>query len=235
MIRIGICDDEKYYRETIREYCAGYFDVRGLEYQCKEYSSGEELLQDKGMDILFLDVEMAGIDGIQVKDFLQKERTETKIIFISSHEEAMADAFGRHVYGFLKKPLEYEQFERKIGTIVTELEEENSFVLSGIWGDVKKIPVNKVSYIQADGKYTKIFLVDDEEYVFSDKCISRWKEELGTNNFGICHRSYLVNYFYIKKIQDAVVLADGSQIPISRRRGKEFKENYKKYIWRKAK
>lgn len=234
MIRVGICDDEKYDRETIREYCAGYFDVRGLEYQCKEYSSGEELLQDARMDILFLDVQMVGIDGIQVKDFLQKERIETKIIFISSHEEAMLDAFGRHVYAFLKKPLEFANFEKKLDVVVAELEEENRFVLSDLFGEMNKIPIRRIMYIQADGKYTKIFLENHEDYVFSDKNIGTWKTELG-EDFGICHRSYLVNFYHIKKIQDAEVLVGKVSIPLSRRMEKEFKENYKKYIWRKAK
>lgn len=235
MIRIGICDDEKHYRETIREYCVGYFGERGLEYQCKEYSSGEELLQDARMDILFLDVEMAGIDGIQVKDFFQKERTETKIIFISSHEEAMADAFGRHVYGFLKKPLVCANFEKKLDVVVAELEEENRFVLSDLFGEMNKILIRRIMYIQAEGKYTKIFLENQEDYVFSDKNLGTWKTELGEEDFGICHRSYLVNFYYIKKIQDAEVLVGDVRIPLSRRMEKEFKENYRKYIWRKAK
>lgn len=235
MIRIAICDDERDSRERISEYCNRYAGEREIAVECKEYFSGKELLVGSEADLLLLDVEMEGMDGIAVKNFLQKKKLDTKILFVSSHDEVISEAFGRHVYGFLKKPLDYEQFEKKMDIVVKEVKEEWGYILTGFSGEVRKIFVKNILYVQAEGKYTKIFLRNHDNYIFSDKSLGTWKKELGQSDFGQCHRSYLVNYFNIKNLQDAVWLVNGTQIPMSRRMEKEFRENYKKYIWRKAK
>lgn len=235
MIQIAICDDERTSRVEIRKYCQKYCGERGLEYHCSEYASGEELLRADMAEILLLDVEMEGMDGIEVKDLLQKQRVDTRILFISSHEEVIPEAFGRQVYGFLKKPLDYVQFEKKMSVMMENLAEQSVSVLHEAMGDIKKIPVNKIQYIQANGKYSRIFLEGGEGYIFSDKSISRWKEELTPCDFGMSHRSYLVNYYYVKKVQESVALGGDLYIPLSRRMEKEFRDSYRKYIWRKAK
>ncbi|MCI5874276.1 MAG: LytTR family DNA-binding domain-containing protein [Clostridiales bacterium] len=235
MIQIAICDDEKECRKTIAEYCDRYCKQRNLKACCREYASGEVLLEHGEADILLLDVEMAGMDGLQVKDLLGRQRADTRILFISSHEEALPEAFGRQVYGFLKKPVDYGQLEKKLDIVVADLEEQNRCILYESTGSIRKISMNQILYIQADGKYTKVFLMDEEGYVFSDKSISEWKEELGPNDFGMCHRSYFVNFYYVKQIQEDIMLANNQHIPVSRRMEKEFRENYRRYIWRKAK
>lgn len=235
MIQIAICDDEKKYRKELAEYCYKYCNERKYEFCCREYASGTELLKDGEADILLLDVEMAGMDGLQVKDLLGQQRADTRILFISNHEEALPEAFGRQVYGFLKKPVDYREFERKLDIVVEDLMERGGYILYESTDSICKIPINQILYIQADGKYTKIFLWDEEEYVFSDKSIGAWKEELGLNDFGMCHRSYLVNLFYVKRIQADITLANHQHIPVSRRMEKEFRDNYRAYIWRKAK
>lgn len=235
MIQIAICDDEKVYRKELEEYCYRYCKERKIEVCCREYASGTELLKDGEADILLLDVEMSGLNGLQIKDILGRERIDTRILFVSSHEEALPEAFGRQVYGFLKKPIDYPELERKLDIVIEDLMERGNYILYESTDGIRKIPTNQILYIQADGKYTKIFLLDEEDYVFSDKSIGVWREELGLNDFGMCHRSYLVNFFYVKRLQTDITLANHQHIPVSRRMEKEFRDNYRAYIWRKAK
>ena len=184
MIRVAICDDEAWYREELRKYCEKYFEEAHLEYQLKEFASGEkmqeELIRSKGQgvcltDILLLDIEMEAVDGIQLKDAMQKDRSEIRILFITSHEEAITEAFGSHVFGFLKKPVEYLSFERKMNRIVEDIKYYEKFVVVKNALGVRKIYLNQIQYIQAHEKFSQMFLEKEQSPVFSEYSFSFWK------------------------------------------------------------
>lgn len=234
MIKIAICDDEEQQRKIVTEYCHRYCEERHIEYRCEEYASGEELLLDAQADIMLLDIEMTGLDGLQVKDILQRQKSDIRILFVSRHEDVISEAFGRQVYGFLRKPVDYGLLQKKMDVILEDLEEQGRYILCDISGEIRKVSVNRLRYIQADGKYTKLFLEGEKEYIFSGKSIGMWKKELETDGFGMCHRSYLVNFYYVNGAGGEITLKGEGSVPISRRMEKEFHEAYKKYLWRKA-
>lgn len=81
---------------------------------------------------------------------------------------AICDAFGRGVYGFLKKPLAYGKLEKKLDAVLSDFLETEAYVTCTNTGCKKNVLVSRILYIQASGKYTKVFLTGAEEYVFSD-------------------------------------------------------------------
>lgn len=235
MVRFAICDNERKERKRLMEYCHRYCVARRLEFACREYGAGEELLEDEDADILLLDTRMAGMGGLRVKDILQQRRADTRILFVSSHKEDIPEAFGRQVYGFLKKPLDYLLFEKKMDAMMLDFVQQNHYIVAGALEDKRRIFVKDIWYIRAEGKYTKVFLGDMEEYVFSDKSISEWIALLDTAEFMMCHRSYCVNFSYVRRIQEDIVLVNDLHIPMSRRREKELKKEYRKYMFQKSK
>lgn len=234
MISIAICDDEAIYRDKILEYCKCYGEEHNLEVEITEYASGEELLvSEKSADILLLDVQMQEIDGLRVKDILGKQKKDTKIIFISSHEEVISEAFGRQVYGFLKKPLDYKLFCRKMDIVTESLREDDKYIILETADTIKKVLLKDIEYIHSDGRYSEIYVTGESDYFLSDKCIGAYRGELG-EDFGMSHRSYLVNYKYVKSVDKEIVLTSRVHVPLSRRVEKEFKKAYKDYIWRQT-
>ncbi len=232
MIKLAICDDEKFCREQITDYINRYKAERNLEIDIIEYASGEAMLADYvETDILLLDVEMNEIDGLYIKDLLGRQRRDTKIIFITSHDEAMSEAFGRQVYGFLKKPVDYELFCRKMDLAAEDLSEDSRYIVYETDDNIQKIFLKDIEYIQSDGRYSMIHISGVANYILVDKSISTYKAEFG-EDFGLSHRSYLVNFKYIKSIDKDIVLVSGVHIPMSRRAEKEFKAAHKSYIWR---
>lgn len=87
-----------------------------------------------------------------------------------------------------------------------------------------------IELLKAEGRYSLLSI--KKENIFSDKSISEWEQELGAVDFFRVHKSYLVNLKYIDKIGDMLVLKDGMEIPVARRRKKEFEEKYKEFIMR---
>lgn len=108
-MRIAICDDHDVTREALKGFCRDFFAGKKLrEIEIEEYASGEQYLAAEEADILLLDIEMGQMNGIEVKERLQRQQAEARILFVTSYDEFMEEAYGRNVFGFLKKPLQYE-------------------------------------------------------------------------------------------------------------------------------
>lgn len=99
---IGICDDENVIRDKIEKICINETKKYCEDVVIQKYSDGREVLE-KDFDILILDIEMEDVDGIVVKNYFQKRKKDTIIIFVTSHNEMMSQAFGVNVMGFVAK------------------------------------------------------------------------------------------------------------------------------------
>lgn len=220
---------------------------RNSVFELAEYSSGEELwaaLKASGegrdskeslWDILLLDIELQGMSGIRLKELLQEKRQELRILFVTSHGEAMPEAFGRQVFGFLRKPLEYEAFRQKMDTVVADIKDYEKYVMVENGLGVMEIFLNQLQYIQASEKYTYLFLEGENEPVFSKRSLGAWRELLAEEWFCQCHKSYLVNLGQVRGMRENEIVLEGEKrIPLSRRMKKEWKEQYRKYLWEKA-
>lgn len=230
MIKIGICDDEEVFREQLKGKLELFFEKNDLQYEVREYSSaGEFMACEEQTDLLFLDIEMEGISGIQLKDYLQAEGN-VRIIFVTSHMEGMQDAFGRNVYGFLEKPVEMDRLEKYLGRVLEDIKEE-FLVIEGNQGKVV-INTEEIFYFVSDDKYS--YMVSKEGKSFCGMGMRQLEELLGGKDFFRCHKSYLVNMRNISDVNSGILLKNGESIPISRRRAKELKEAYLLYTIRKA-
>ncbi len=231
MVKIGICDDEREFREQLKTLLEQYFRENGLQYERQEYSSAKEFVKSgEGTDLLFLDIEMEGMSGIQLKDYLQGEE-DVKIIFVTSHLEGMPEAFGKNVYGFLEKPVDVRNLEKYLVRVIEDIEENQVLVLKGIQGEMA-VKEKDIFYFASDKKYSR--LVGKLGESFCDMGLQQLGEMLGKKSFFRCHKSYLVNLGNVSEINKSVLLKNGESIPVSRRRVKELKEAYLAYIIRKA-
>ena len=111
---IGICDDEIKCAEETRECCEKVRKELNQKFEYQMFRSGEELLiYEKDIDILFLDIEMQGMNGIDTMKLLESRDNIKNILFVSSHPDYVFDTFGVKTRGFICKPLEYNRFARE--------------------------------------------------------------------------------------------------------------------------
>ncbi|MCI9067255.1 MAG: response regulator transcription factor [Lachnospiraceae bacterium] len=237
MLKIGICDDDSEIRSELHSFCERFFG----EGQCEisHYGAGEEFLE-KGCggarpDILLLDIEMEGMDGIQVKNILQRQKEKIRILFVTSHDELALEGYGKYVFGFLVKPLDYKQFEQRLRQVEEDLEQAERSVTLNMGGPARRIRLSQVLYIEADGKYVKFHLETGEGPFYDEKSIGAWEKELAGNDFAMSHKSYLVNLAWVKQIRDTdLLLKNGGTVRVSRRMKTGFREKYGAYIFRNA-
>lgn len=230
MIKIAVCDCIKNDRDRIIRFCKTYLYDKKIEYEIKAYASGETLLVEVFPDVLFLDTDVRQIDGILIKEILYKMHAQTKIVFVSKDVKLISKAFGRNVYAFLEKPITYSVFRENMSVIWNDVLEEKNRIFCKKNHMIEQIYLYDVMYIKAYGRYTKLFLKGESEYRISDRSIGEWYLEMENREFLCCHRSYLVNVFYIECVAKEIELINGCKIPIGEKKREEFLADYKAYI-----
>lgn len=235
MIRVAICDDEEIYRKSTEVECRAYFLNK-----CKKksfidsidisfFSSGEELMaSDEVFNILFLDIEMYEVDGIKVKDYFEKSKKQTRIIFLTSHKERVIEAFGKNVIGFLVKPLKVADFERIMDKVILDIDGKILEIEDN--GQTLFLPMKQIKYIEAQDKYT-VVITEKENYLLR-KTMKYWEENLSEQDFCRVNKSFLVNWEYFVKEKDEIVLEKDKRIKISRKNKVDILQKYKEYLRR---
>ena len=241
MITIGICDDDIEYRKVLCNYCQKILNNTG---EIREYPSGDIFLEnfrqknfyDEGgvPDILLLDIEMAGASGIDVKKRLARLMLETRILFVTNHDEMMEEAYGKYVFGFLKKPFTYEEFKQKMDDIMEDVDRgrRKTEIITGKHDRVTLF-LSQIIYLKSAKPYTEVYFVKKGSVLkkLDERGIKRWEDELQFENFFLIDRSYLVNLEHVENARENKIWLDnGMELKISRRKKTIFWNLYKKYL-----
>lgn len=223
MFTIGICDDERNVRMQIEGFCRNILQAYGEEFRCFSFESGEALLDkcregiaEKGIDILFLDIEMQGISGLETRDWLLRNAAVSRIVFITSHTEQMGMAFSMRTIGFLSKPVAEQDIERILKKVLAEEKEQTLFELPSAGGAPRTIRLDTIAYFEADGNYTTIYYFDKtrEKYISEVLVmkLGKLEESLIDKHFVRIHKSYLVNLAQVSNLTDKVSFSEIDKI-----------------------
>ena len=179
----------------------------------------------KHLEILILDIEMPEMGGIEVKNRLQRLKRDVIIIYVTSHDEMMREAFGLNVLGFVKK--EYMQRDLPV-MLISALEMVGNFVI--LRDDIDS---REIAYIHTEQVYCRLFLIDGTEKVLRAS-LKELESKLADVGFIRAHRSYLVNLQYVEGIDDSMVCILKRKIPISVRKRFKVQRAYETFIGAKG-
>lgn len=228
MIKIGICDDNKNIRNEIKKAIESYKD---LKYTIKTYESGEILLEDmKEFDVIFLDIDMGGINGIEAAKKIRKYDKSVKIIYVTSYTDYLNLAFSVHAFGYLNKPVKVEQIHSQLKEVLSYSEEENQEALEFITseGVVRLLP-REIYYFEYINRKVKL-KTKDKIYILKDK-ITTLAEEMTKYGFFMPHKSFTVNLFHVKSIKGYdIFMMDGGVIPLSQKKSTEFRDEFNMFL-----
>lgn len=227
--KIAVCDDEQIFIHDVTE------KLKAQSEQCEisEYVSGEELLSSPlEFNIIFLDIEMTGINGINTAFSLREQGYDGIIIFLTSHREFMPDAFKVKAFRFLDKPLCDEKFNEAFSEAKKEILNTEHILLSDRSGKTVYLKLTDIVYLEAYGDGTYIYAKTGSVYD-TDKPLKCWKEQIGTEHFYQIHKSFIVSYLYVSDIlKDGQVSMKGvkEKLTISRRNIASFRNGFFDYI-----
>ena len=201
------------------------------------FTSCEALLaavqkQSQPYQLILLDIEMRGIDGIETAKRLRKLLPDCYIIFITSHDEFALTGYEVAAFRYLVKPVQPEKLTEAISAVRAELSDHITLHVED--GPVEALlRVKDIYYIEAQDKRVRVVLKDT---AFSDRRgIDEIERALAGEDFFRVHRSYLINFRYVARLdKNEILLVSGEQIPLSRLRKKAFKNAFQTYVSRTA-
>lgn len=229
MIRIAIVDDEKLIREHIKTL------IKNKQVECliDTYSAGEELLRtDKCYDMVFLDIQMEGINGIETARVLRQKTEDAVLIFITGVKEYVLDAFDVAAFHYLIKPIDEQKFADVFKRAVLEVGKKKQQVNGQLFVKTRyrnvTLAQNDVLYIESRGKKVEIHTKTDVIDAYAG--IGELEKQL-KQNFYRCHRGYLVNLAFIMEYSnDSITLNNGECIILAKEKYGEFVKVYMRYL-----
>lgn len=235
-MRIGICDDEKAIRNMLAEK---------VKKDCPEaelvlYSSGEALLgAEEELDLLFLDIQMPGRDGMETAREFRKRNHRAILIFVTVTEEYVFQAFDVGAFHYLVKPFSDEKFgavfckalEQYRERTVCLPEKEERYLMIKKGGNSSKVLLRDIIYAEVFNR--KIILHGIKEDMEYYGRMSMLQKEAGEDFFR-SHRAYLVHFKYVEKYNASTIYLERGTALMAKQKYPEFVKQFLKYNQRKG-
>ncbi|MBO9199612.1 MULTISPECIES: LytR/AlgR family response regulator transcription factor [Niastella] len=224
-------DDEPLALELLQEYISRFPQLK-LVHTFDDAISAVELLRNTRVDLLFIDINMPDITGI---DLVRSLHEKPIVIFTTAHKQFAIEGFELDAVDYLLKPINFDRFTRAVNKAIdyfkyksTPAQEENDSLFVHSEYKLVKIPLNEIEYIESLEDYIKIHITGTKP-VLTLLSMKKVLEKLPADKFQRIHRSYIVAVSRVKSIQNRKVqLSTGVELPIS--------DSYVQFInnWKKS-
>lgn len=228
VINIAICDDDKLICSQIENTLLSYTNSICLEVELNVFYDGKSLLdyieQGFPLDVLYLDIEMDQIDGIEVGKWLRKVlgNHNIEIIYISGHDHYDRQLFDVQPLHFISKPIKDSIVIDDLKLALERARKQAGFFTYQKGFDIYKVPIKDIIYFESINRKIKIVTGDGINLFYG-----RLEDVLFTVSkyqFLQIHRSYLVNYNHVNIIRyNEVIMSNGEALPISKLRRQNFR------------
>ena len=231
-MKICICDDDRFTVREIRGLLEP-FNIEEDSFSISDFPDGEGLIEyyrgGGRFDIIFLDIELNGINGIEAAGLIKELAPETIVIFVSSHSRYIFDAFRIEALHFLVKPIKPEEFSEVFNRAMKKYTKINASVVLK-WESVRnKIQISTISYVEGYRRHLCVHTANGTFEAVGK--ISEIYEILKPHGFVRVHQGFIVNMNYIKSFNvNEVELTDGSRVAVSVRKKQEALKTYDIFI-----
>lgn len=225
VLKVAICDDNAKERDFFYNICKTIKEQENIQIKLKQYEHGEALLFDledtkvmNTVDIVLLDINMPGRNGIDVAHKLREYGYQGAIIFITKSEEHWRSAFDVKAFNYITKDNDIKERFMKVFWEAAEAAESRrgkTLLLSSV-GETRQIAVGSISHFEVNQHLVTVYYNKDKfEFISS---LVKIENMIFGNDFIRVHRSFLVSVSHIEKYNESeVVMMNGTVIPISRR------------------
>lgn len=241
MIRIAVCDDEMEVTNEVERCILQYGSENNIDFQIDKYSSGEALLKaDLCFDVIFLDIIMKKIDGIETGKAIKNGNIKTHIVYITNFANYSMSAHKVHAFDFIEKPIDYIKISEVLCDLVKYMSDSQVTAeyirVKTDSGAETLINVDDIRFFKyKESRKVTMYTTDDKEdagTVISDTIYELY-ERLNKSKFFLPHRAYIINFKFVlsaelKELK--IIMTNGEEIYISQKKRKEFKEELHKYM-----
>ena len=231
MIRVAIVDDDEEYRLQEKDFINRYSKDTGEQFEIKTFNSGMDFISDYApvFDIVFLDIEMPLLTGMETARRLRQIDDKICIVFITKMSKYAIEGYEVNAIDFVVKPIKYFNFIDKLKKAISikksKVEKE---IIIKCDDNYFRVPVSSIFYVEKDKNYL-IYRTKRGE-ITRRGTLKDAEEELAGCGFSVCNSGCIVNLKLIEQVTQNCVIINGEQIPLSRRKVKDFKKDMLGYL-----
>ena len=217
-LQIAVCDDSSFDRFAISEMIDAYFKDKSFLYHVTEYSNELTMLDDieesNQYDIILLDIYLNRLLGIDVARKLRAGGYNGKIVFLTASDKYAVESYDVDAAGYLLKPHNYEKFCLLMDKLLAS--RCRNMIVVKKRSSVEYIPYDHIRYIESSNTKCLIHCSDGRVHTIYTR-LDLIAQEIEDRRFLRCHRSYLVNLFYVRQMNENFVM-DNSEIVLIRKK-----------------
>lgn len=230
MIKIAVCDDEKRVLSEINRKLQEEFERLNCQADVFQTNNPFELLEHikiNSVDVMFLDIDMPSLSGMDIAQFLMDNDANTLLVFVTSHDALVYQSFKYHPFGFIRKSHFNEEIGAVVRSLIVELQKKSEYFSFKTNEGFFKVLFTDILYFDSKSNYINLHL-DDNLYKFRGT-ITSLENKLSLKGFIRTHKGFLVNQQHVFAIKgDDIELSNKEILPI----GRTNRENVKKTILR---
>jgi two-component system response regulator LytT len=236
MIRVIICDDNKSILDLYSSILNDTARAAGIETKIVCMESGEQLLfnlsdEPNSADIIYLDILMARMNGIETARKLREIGCMAEIIFLTSSSEYVFQGFDSNpFYYIVKDEMPTKKFKDIfLRAIASARLRADRFITISFGGNTMKLALDKIRYFEVQNRLVTVHTLDNDVSFYST--LEDVEKMLDGKGFVRIHRSYLVNCYYIQRItRTQVYLTKGTELPVSTKYAASVQKKFSDYL-----
>lgn len=229
-MKIAICDDEMHFIDALCPLLEQWAKERGIKLMLYRFTNGDDLIaahQSECMDLIFLDIIMPLLNGIDAAREFRNMDQNVPIVFFTSSRDFAVDSYEVKALNYLIKPVDPVKLFRILDDFLKTFDRPKTFFTAKTADGFCRIAIADVDYLEAQNKQVFVHLANGRIIVVRElfsKCAEVFSPE---NGFCCCHRSYIVNLSNVEQFSKTeVTTVHHAAIPISRNNYAMFKETY---------
>jgi len=229
MIQIALVDDDKDASNELQEKLQKFASENNEQFSISTYHEVVSFLDHyQSVDIVFMDVEMPYLNGIAAAQKLRQIDEKVVLIYVTNYMQYAVEGYEVNALGYLLKPINYARLSSVLKKTLSLLLQEAKGLLVKTSSGLKKVYPDELMYIEISGHLIEIHT--KSEVLETWGSLKELEKKLPEGRFVRSTSNTVVNLSYVKGFEnDDLVLSEGSRLPISRRKKKEFIDFFRAY------
>ncbi len=232
-MKILICDDEERYLNELKVHVEQYLKTHNIKADLFTALNPKEIMDSSfAFDLVFLDIQMPELNGIELAKELKKRNNKVIFFFVTNFDEYLDEAMDLRIFRFFEKPFNVKRLYSSLDRAMEYIDESyvDLFIYNN--GEHQKILVDNIVYIRRENRKVILTANGGNEYITKES-LEHWTEKLPNTFFYLVHKGFLVNLHYITKCSYTELYIDKVRIPIAPRKQANFHNYWVEYLRRR--
>lgn len=231
MYKIAIVDDDLEIQQQLIQYMKKFENEEEEKFNITTYIDAGQLTKDykNDLDIILMDIEMKGMDGMTGAEIIRAQDTDVVIIFVTNMASFAIKGYRVNAMSYIVKPILYVDFAQQIHKALKKINyKKSAYILLNMNNELIRVDVSKICYMEK--REHRVLVKTETEELYINGTIKKLEEEVREYHFIRCNSGVLVSLSHVDGVEDNTVCIGDDRLPISRPKKKIFMNALSEFI-----